>query len=673
MSLFVLLVYIPALSNGFVNWDDYDYVRDNAAVRSLDFRFMHWAFLGYHNANWHPLAWISHAIDYKLWGLIPAGHHLTSVVLHAFNTFLVVMFCLALLRKVNAAAESPQTGRKTIAAAAIAGLIFGLHPIHVESVAWISERKDVLCALFYLAGLISHIRYTDAADSGSDGRKCFRRVDIRRYAYTLVLFVFALMSKPMAISFPFILLILDWYPLGRFRGRINMMRVLSEKLPFISLSFVSGVLTISAQKSAIGDLNAYPLSDRLLTAFKALFVYLCKMALPFNLSPFYSYPVYGKVSLFSPGYLVPVIIVTATTIACFAVARSRPAWLALWGCYAISLLPVLGIVQAGMQAMADRYMYLPGIGPILLFAAGTSSLYEKAFASGNFSRRAALAFSVVLIISLSAATIKQTGIWKDSAVLWSRAIELNPKTAYFAYKSRGSFYLETGRGQDALADFNKAALYSVPKPDKALLYRARAAADIKLGRYDDALNDFDTAIALDPKSRNAYSSRGKLKADLGRFDDALADYSAAIGLKSDSSEAYVNRGLIYLQTGRNEEALRDFTTALSLDPATNFKAYSERAIVNKRMGRYEAAINDYLRAADINPGSADIHYNLGNLYAQIGRYEDALSAYSKAISSGAGPQPDYFNNRGIVYRKLGREKEAQQDFLKAAEAGSRSK
>lgn len=654
---FVLLLYIPALFNDFVNWDDYGYVRDNVNIRSFDLKFLRWALLEYYASNWHPLTWVSHAIDFKLWGLAPAGHHLTNVILHALNSCLVVILGLRLLSRIRVSAtNSPHTDRSILLTAAIAGLLFGIHPVHVESVAWVSERKDLLCAFFYLAGILSYL-----AHEANRSHKT--------YLLTLLLFILALMSKPMAISFPFILLVLDWYPFGRFSNNSLLKRALLEKAPFVMLCVVSAALTIMAQRKGMGDVFLFPMSDRLLIALKALMAYLCIMAISIKLSPFNPYPIFGTVSLSSPEYLVPAVSVVAITIICALVMRKRPGWLAAWGYYLITILPVIGIVQVGMHEMADRYMYLPSVTLLLYFAAGLSLLYENAISSGRFRQPAVTIVSAVvltgLILPLSAATFKQICLWKNSATLWGRVIELDDKKAFLAYRSRGSYYLETGRAQEAFNDYNQALLYDVSKPNKSLIYRSRALANARMGHSPEALSDFDEAIILDPDSWRAYDGRGKLLVQIGRFDDAVRDFTQAIRLQSDNAELYISRGFVYLKLARYEDAFRDYTSAIGIDPG-GYNAYNDRAIVSSKMGRYEDALRDYTQASALNPGSSDIYFNMGNLYSIIGKYEESLSAYSKAIHLTPGVNSDYFKNRGAVYRKLGREVEAQQDFMRAA-------
>jgi hypothetical protein len=237
IALFTFLVFLPALWNGFVNWDDQEYVYENSFIRAIDARLFRAAFLEFHSANWHPLTWISHALDYRMWGLNAAGHHLTSIVLHACNTFLVV---LLVLRLVETAGNPSQRGlpgfssdRAILLTGGVTGLLFGLHPLHVESVAWISERKDLLCALFFLITLMTYMKYVGGLNAGNVQRHGVSRFFHTHYLYAMGFYALALLSKPMAVSLPLVLLIVDWYPLNRISSLVTLKDVIIEKLPFL--------------------------------------------------------------------------------------------------------------------------------------------------------------------------------------------------------------------------------------------------------------------------------------------------------------------------------------------------------------------------------------------------------------------------------------------------------
>ncbi len=585
-AVFTLLIYLPALRNGFVNWDDPAYTYDNIHIRSLDIYFFRWAFFDFHFYNWHPLTWISHGLDYALWQLDPAGHHLSSILLHGVNTFLVGVLVCALFRA-GGAGE-----RAALNAAFVTGMLFGIHPLHVESVAWVSERKDVLCALFFFLSLLSYIRY--ASGSGSEMRRT--PFGHKHYSLALVFFFLALLSKPMAISLPVVFLILDWYPLGRLGRKGAIRALLAEKLPFLILSVFSGLVTVLAQAygGAVVELTAIPMATRVVMAFHSLAFYLVKMIWPADLIAFYPYPQNAPLS--SIEYLFPVLFVFLATAVCLLQSKRRKIWLAAWAYYLITLLPVLGIVKVGGMAMADRYTYLPSLGPFLLAGCGAALLYEKVDVS---ARRHGLVkvslFStfVVLVALYSALTVQQVRIWKNGVVLWTQVIDSLSKDdekAYInidiPYENRGTAFTKAGRFEEALSDFSR-AFYLNPNATK---YHNRGCAFEKVGRFEEALADYSRAIELNPNTEASYINRASLLVRLGHLEEALGDYGRAIALKPDSADLYYNRGNIYARTGRYEEAVKDYTQAIRLAPHPDY--YRNRSIVYRSLGREDDAVSD---------------------------------------------------------------------------------
>ena len=444
VCIITFIVFIPALRNEFTG-DDFAYVANNTFIRSLDLNLFKSAFLSFQIANWHPLTWISHAMDYAIWGANPFGHHLTNNIIHALNTFLVVLLVVRLIETVNNMQPSSNQGVArsnglvvewssgttqlpnfstsssfTLIAAATTGLLFSLHPLRVEAVAWVTERKELLCALFFLLSILMYAKY---AASISNPVKLVHRFLNKQYLFTVGFFVLALLSKPMAVTLPFVLLILDWYPFKRIHSLRTFLSVLGEKVPFISLSLVASILTIMAQEEGgtIISTAVIPLSTRLLVGTKCLFAYLWKMILPLNLMPAgYPYPhpsdVSIHVSILSLEYLFFIALLTGITIACLVAATKQQLWLTIWIYYIVTLVPVLGIVKAGAIFMADRYSYLPSIGPSLVAGLMTAEIQRKIMAIKQ--RRLLLEITagvagIALLIFLSFLTIKQISLWKN--------------------------------------------------------------------------------------------------------------------------------------------------------------------------------------------------------------------------------------------------------------------
>jgi hypothetical protein len=366
-ALAAFLIYLPALQNDFVNWDDDDYIYQNPFIQKINLQLFKWAFFNFHAANWHPLTWISHAVDIAVWGLNPWGHHLTNIILHSVNTVLVVLLLMRLLTVVREKTSEEVFPKfldeKGIRLAAVAtGFLFGLHPLHVESVAWISERKDLLCGFFYLFGIYLYLQNASSAETSSRVRA---PIFDKNYFLVLGCFIGALFAKPMAVTFPVVLLLLDYYPLNSFSSPGSLKKIILEKTPFFLLSLFSSIVTIFAQHSgsAIASLKFASFSSRVLIAAHAFYLYLQKMILPVHLVPLYPYP--QDVRLFTAPFLLSISFVLAIAYSCIVGWKVRKAWSALWAYYAITILPVIGLIQVGFQSMADRYTYLPSLSPFV--------------------------------------------------------------------------------------------------------------------------------------------------------------------------------------------------------------------------------------------------------------------------------------------------------------------
>jgi tetratricopeptide (TPR) repeat protein len=565
VGLLTFLVFLPALQNDFVNWDDNEYVYENPFIRTLDARFFRWAFFDFYAANWHPLTWISHAADYALWGLNPLGHHLTNNILHAINASLVVFLVIGLLEALKTrprrkSEPGPLTSERGIlVAGAATGLLFGIHPLHVESVAWVVERKDLLCGLFFLLSLLSYMSYIDDADKQKAGSVQFLN---KRYLATLGFFALALLSKPMAVTLPVTLLILDWYPFQRTRSRKALRTLFIEKLPFFALSLASSVITILAQssKKSLFSLETISFSTRVLVGAKALVLYLGKMIVPVHLFPLYPHP---QNLSFSLQNLFPVLLVIGITIACVGAAKKQKLWLTVWCYYGITLLPVLGIIHVGNQAMADRYTYLPSLGPFLVMGLAAALLYEKGTASpwNLIVKPVAAAAAAGVLIVVSYITLQQIGVWKNSFTLWSSIIEKEPGKTFIAYINRGYAYNTAGLYDSAIEDFNEALTIN---PDSLEAYNNRGLAYNMKGSFDKAIGDFNRALAIDPNYDKAYNNRGISYNQKGLFHKAIEDFSKALVINPFYDKAYYNRALAYFNSGNTMLALSDLRKGCDL-------------------------------------------------------------------------------------------------------------
>ncbi len=553
VALFTFAVYLPVLRSGFVNWDDQLYVYENLHIRSLDMNFLKWMF-SFQDTMWVPLTKLSHAINYALWGLNPAGHHFTNILLHSINTFLVVFLILRLIKM--AGDKTPRfMAENAFICAALTGLIFGVHPIHVESVAWVTERKDVLSIFFVLLSLLQYLEFTSVSEAGQ-----------RRLAYimSMIFFSAALLSKPIAVTLPLVLIILDIYPLERLRfkrGELSQIKVLMEKVPFILLSAAAAVTTLLFYKygGIQVTITEGALTSRLLVSVQTLFFYIYKMLWPVNLAPMY--PLSPDVSLFAIKHLLPLILFISFSVFCIYRWKSQKLWLSLWTFYIITLLPVLGIVNFGYFTAADRYTYLPGLAPAFLISVGLTYIYGQTLNNGKLesARKAFMVTIIIIICLISFLTIKQGEIWKSSITLWSAQLEIYPEN-HLGHMNLATAYGAEGRHSDVLEVLNRAAeLY----PSDPEIFFNRAVTHGKLGAHQKAVADLKTAVSLHP-SAHYYNELGVAYGNLGIYDKAIENLNTALEMDPQMAGAYFFRGIAYKRQGMENLSIQDFRTAAGL-------------------------------------------------------------------------------------------------------------
>jgi tetratricopeptide (TPR) repeat protein len=630
IALITLAVYLPALRNDFVNFDDPIHAYSNLNIRTLNLNFFKWAFTTFDSGIWHPLTWLSHGLDYAMWGLKPLGHHLTSIIIHALNTFLVVLLSIRLLdiRKKRSDNSTFLNKQGMLIAGGVAGLLFGLHPLHVESVAWVAERKDVLCGLFYLLGILSYLEHAQ-----TPGKNISSWFFDRFYQLSFFFFVLALLSKPMAVSLPVVLLILEWYPLQRIRSFRTLQSAVVEKLPFFALCLVSSLVALSAQKAAgaMIQLTDAPLATRAVVSIKALMMYLWKMAMPFDLAPFYPYPRY--IAPLSFEYLAIIALAGGITFVCIYMAGRRQLWLSLWSFYLITLLPVIGIVQVGTQSMADRYTYLPSLGPFLLIGIASGRVWTRLNA-GQAVKYTYCAVAIVLAVSLSYLTQKQIAIWKNSMELWNYDLKEESRRNPVAYNNRGAAFREMGLYDRSIEDANAAISLDTVYPHA---YFTRAYAFISKGQYDRALEDLNVAVFLKPDYPDAHLTRGAVFIVKGQFDFAIEDFNVIINRTPplwEAGDAYSNRGIAYFEKKQFDRAMEDYNAALVLNP-DGAGTYINRGLLFDELGQLDRAIADYTKALSLKHESVKTYFNRGNIYRKMGKREFAMSDYRKACDLGS--------------------------------------
>lgn len=538
----VVVAFLPVLRAGFVNWDDDTNFLRNPFYRGLGLQQLTWMFTTFHMGHYQPLAWLTLGVDYLFWGMDPTGYHLTSLLLHAANTVLAYLFFKALLRRVRG--EEPGLDL----AAAAGALFYGLHPLRVESVAWVTERRDVLCGFFLLLSLLAYLRMErDGAHRG------------RWLALSCAAFAASLLSKALGIMLPFVLLVLDVYPLGRYVPG-SRKRVLLEKLPYLALAIADGLVMIAAmthirQVRAAGE---YALGERILQGGYGLWFYAWKTVWPADLHAVYALG--DQVSLWRAEYTLPLLGSLAVTGALIAARRRWPAGLAAWTAYALLLAPVLGFVVKGYQRAADRYSYLSCL-PLSLLVAGALAALGAAERGGRISApagRTVRGGAAAALLLLGFLTWRQSGTWKDSLTLFDRVLTYEQR-ADLPYVNRGSARRERGDVGGALEDY-EAALRVNPRSVDALTNRG----EIRQGRgeFDGALADYAEVLKIDAAVFEVYNNRASLKSARKDWDGALADAEQALRLKDWEPEPYAIRGRARQGKGDLDGALADFDTAL---------------------------------------------------------------------------------------------------------------
>jgi hypothetical protein len=493
-AVLTFVVFVGAIQNDFVDLDDLGYIVENRHIDTLNWQTVIWAFTCFHEANWHPLTMLSLALDRQIWGESPFGFHLVNIIIHSCTVFCSCFIIFPLLKLANAKARDIANDYTILVATVTSALYFGIHPLRVESVVWASERKDVLCIFFIVGAIWCHLRFVNI--ESFHGKKQF--IKYGSYWTVILMTYLALMSKPTAVTLPFLLLLIDYYPLGRIVDRSSLLKSFYEKIPLLILSSVASFLTVSAQQYAIimaPDVNGV---SRLLIASKAVVYYLWKMLWPVDLAPFYPHP--GNINPFIQiEYLIYFAVVCfATVIITKLYKQNHRMWLIISLFYLIALLPMLGIIQVGGQWIADRYTYLPSLAISILWGGGGVLLCSRYWNSGR--KTVSIIITVLLVCQLAwyaILTNNQIRVWRNNDTLATREIELFPLKSGAAYYSRAKFRKEHGECQNALLDIDNAiaiALRNNLTKKYSDLSLSRAEVFLCLDRIPDAFSAVDWAI-----------------------------------------------------------------------------------------------------------------------------------------------------------------------------------
>jgi len=595
IALVTVAAFLPMLQNQFV-WDDEKNLLNNPHYRGLGWIQLRWMWTTFHMGQYIPLTWMTFGLDYLLWGMKPVGYHVTSLLLHATSAVAFYFVAFRILR--IALPASVERGQATLAlSAGFAALLFALHPLRVESVAWATERRDVLSGLFYLLTILVYLRARERGERGNGW-----------YWESLGLFACALLSKSMAVSLPVVLLILDVYPLGRLGGSIgwwgeHARRAYIEKIPFVLLAVAASVIAFLAlfHIQNLAPLDQLSMLGRLAVSAYSLTFYLWKTAVPVNLSPLYEL---HELNPWAPPYLLSYGAVVALTVLALASRRRVPGLPAVWLAYVVILLPVLGVFQNGPQVAADRYTYLAGLGWAVLAGAALIS---------GWRRRTLLVAGLVVcvLLAMGLLTWNQLRAWHDPETLWSHALGIDPKSS-IAENNLGT----------ALADQGKVA---------------------------EAVQHHRQALHLNPSYALAHYNWGNALAQQGKLAEAIGHYEQALGIKPDFADAHNNWGSALTQQGKEAEAIEHYEQALRLKPDSADAHYNVGTALAQQ-GKFAEAIGHYEQALRIKPDFADAHNNWGAALVQQGRRAEAIEHFQQALNIA----PDYAQAKSNLVNTLRR-------------------
>ncbi len=675
LALATLVVFLPVARQGFVNYDDSDYVTENAHVQSgLTWANVVWAFTTGHASNWHPLTWLSHMLDCQLFRTKAGPQHLVSAGFHIANALLLLL----LLRRMTGA----------LWRSALVAALFALHPLHVESVAWASERKDVLSAFFFLLTLGAYVRYVEmrrarGEETGQEMEEDESEVrgprsegnpksevrnskssnggpepgcgntqhaprDTRHasrflilpssvfYLLSLVLFALGLMSKPMLVTLPCVLLLLDYWPLRRFElSTLNpqpstLLRLMAEKAPFFLLAAASSVITFIVQRKGGAVSTSLSLGGRIANALVSYVRYVGKMFWPVDLSILYPHP--GRWPAWQ--VIASAAWLLAIFVAVLWLARRRPYLAVGWLWFCGMLVPAIGLIQVGIQSMADRYTYLPLIGLFIMLVWGIGELVPERPWRGQ-----ALAIaSVSMLTACALLTARQIQYWRDSEALFAHAVQVT-RDNYLAYNNLGFYLSGQGRTAEAMENY-RLSLKINPAYEDALNNLGYALAG--QNKYLDAIPLYEAALRIRPNHAEVHNNLGNALSETGKIDEAIQHYLIALGQKPDHADAHNNLGIALAMKGKLDEAIPHFQAAIRAKPGYA-SAHSNLGNALAVQHKLDDAIKEYKEALRLKPEDAQAHNNLGNALAEQGKIVEATEHYRQALRLNTDNPEAHFN------------------------------
>jgi Flp pilus assembly protein TadD len=610
IAIATVAVYLPVRNHEFISFDDDVYVSKNPNVQSgLTSQNIKWAFTTGYASNWHPLTWLSHQLDCTLFDGNSGAHHLVNVLFHIANTILLLIVLSRLTKR--------------FWPSVFVAALFALHPLHVESVAWVAERKDVLSTMFWLLTMFAYIRYAERPSAG-------------RFFLTLILFALGLMSKPMLVTLPFVLLLSDYWPLDRIR---NLKNVVFEKIPFFLLSAVSSIITYIAQQKG-GAVAVVHLNERLTNALCSYLAYIGKMFWPSGLAVLYPQPAEGI-----PAYKVILcaIALVLVTILIISFGRRHKYLIVGWLLFLGTLVPVIGIIQVGSQSMADRYTYIPLIGLFIIIAFAAADLFQKM----PFRKIVLATLAGAILSACTIVTSIQLRYWKNSISLFEHTIAVTKDNAVI-YNSYASVIGPLGRYDEA-AKYLTEAVRLMPNSPEAHYNLGNALRN--LGNFDEAIKHYNIVLKLDHGYTSAHYALGLTLADKGDYDAAIEQYKICLKpdagpernqltgqsrnitrVGPDTPKLLASIGSAFAQKGQFALAIEYYNQALKLNP-DYVPANALLAFALEKTGRTDEAIAQYHVVLKLVPDNAEINTNLGNLLQSQGKNGEAIQHYKKALQT----------------------------------------
>ncbi len=626
VALVTFAAFLPALHNQFVNWDDDKNFLDNPYYRGLGWSQLRWMWTT-HLGHYIPLTWMTFGLDYLLWGMNPLGYHLTNLLLHVANA---VVFFFITRRLLTLALPSPsERGHALAVSAAFAALVFAIHPLRVESVAWVTERRDILSGLFYLSAILIYLRACEREERGRGW-----------YWLSVAVFGCALLSKSMVVNLPVVLVILDVYPLRRLGGAVGWWsaparRVYVEKIPFVLLAAVASAIALWAQLSHDTMVSVVQLSalGRLAVSVYGVSFYLWKTVAPVSLSPLYER---GVVNPWATPFLLSYGLVVAITAIALAFRRRVPGLPAAWLAYVVILLPVLGLFQSGPQIAADRYTYLAGLGWALLTGAGLLSCWR-------IKRFLIPGCAVCVVVGLGVLTWNQVQIWHDSERLWTHVLAIDPQSS-IAENNLGLVRADQKKPAEAIEHYQRALQI---RPEYAQAHYNLGVALAQQGKPAEAIEHYRQALRIKPDDALAHNNWGVELAQQGKLAEAIEHFQEALRIKPDDALTHTNWGAALEQQGKLAEAIDHYRRALQIEPDAVL-AHNNWGLLLDDQGKLAEAIEHYRQALQIKPDSAEAHTNWGAALAQQGKLAEAIEHFRQALRI----NPDFAQARSKLLNAL---------------------